>query len=373
MKEVRCPKGIRLFANNGYLYFKRPHPTRNHAIACGNHIGSAQQRCVAIAVHIVSPHCCPSYGVFPHLVGKRVYEGFMPRRGAVGFSVIICTRNRASQLQRCLQKFNELQTICESWELIVVDNNSSDDTKAVVQKFIASASVKVSYVLEYRKGLSYARNRGVAEASGSIIAFTDDDCFIDAHWAGTIVREFAADPSLAVLGGRVEQADQDAPPVGVRAFSDRKRISSFDELFGRMIGCNMAFSRQVFEVIGGFDPLLGKGTVSGSAEDLDLLYRAFKMSLNMVYVPEAVVFHAHGRTSMSSLQRVHDEYAKGRGGFYCKHMVRGDFDIAKRAGREILDLARASLSRTNAHVARPSPPRVLRNLAMGALFRLIGG
>ncbi len=297
----------------------------------------------------------------------------MPPRRPIGLSVIICTRNRSSQLERCLQKFKEVQTTCHSWELIVVDNDSSDDTKAVVQKFAASAPFHVSYVFERQKGLSCARNRGVAETAGSIIAFTDDDCFIDQQWAGTIIREFSADPSLAVLGGRVEQADPDAPPVGTRAFSDRKAISSFDELFGRMIGCNMAFSRQVFTAIGGFDPLLGKGTPSGSAEDLDLLYRAFKMSLKMVYVPEAVVFHAHGRTSTSSLQRVHDEYAKGRGGFYCKHVVRGDLNIAKRAGREILSLARASLARGNGHVARPSPPRVLRNLATGALYRLMGG
>ena len=238
----------------------------------------------------------------------------MPTLEPFSLSVIICTRDRAPQLERCLQQFKEAQTFRKSWELIVVDNNSSDGTKAVIRKFAAAAPFHVRYLFESRQGLSHARNRGIAETSNSIIAFTDDDCLVDRQWASTIVREFSTDPSLAVLGGRVEQGDPNGQPVGTRTFSDRKQISSFEELFGRMIGCNMAFSRKVFEVIGGFDPLLGKGTSLGSAEDLDLLYRALKRQLTIVYVPNAVVFHAHGRASASSIQQVNDEYAKGRGG-----------------------------------------------------------
>lgn len=289
------------------------------------------------------------------------------------FSVIICTRDRAPQLERCLQKFKETETFRKSWELIVVDNNSSDDTKAVIQKFAVSAPFHVRYLFEGRQGLSHARNRGIAETSGSIIAFTDDDCLVERQWASTIVREFSTDQSLAVLGGRVEPGDPNGQAVGTRTCSDRKQITSFQELFGHMIGCNMAFSRKVFEVIGGFDPLLGKGTSLGSAEDLDLLYRALKGQFTIVYVPEAVVVHAHERASTNSIQQVNDEYAKGRGGFYWKHVVRGDLKIAKRAVREIVNLTQASLVSGNRHGARPSPPRVLRNLAMGAFYRLMGG
>jgi glycosyltransferase involved in cell wall biosynthesis len=297
----------------------------------------------------------------------------MPLVEPLSLSIIICTRDRAPQLERCLQKFKEAQTFRKSWELIVVDNNSSDDTKAVIQTFAASAPFEVRYLFEGRQGLSHARNRGIAATSGSIIAFTDDDCLVERQWASTIVREFSTDHSLAVLGGRVEPGDPNGQAVGTRTCSDRKQITSFQELFGRMIGCNMAFSRKVFEVIGGFDPLLGKGTSLGSAEDLDLLYRALKGQLTIVYVPEAVVFHAHERTSTSSIQQVHDEYAIGRGGFYWKHVVRGDLKIAKRAVREIVNLSRASLVNGNRYGTRPSPPRVLRNLAMGAFYRLMGG
>jgi len=285
--------------------------------------------------------------------------------------VIICTRDRASLLDRCLQRFKE--TPSDGLELIVVDNNSSDDTKAVVQEFAESASFDVRYIFEHRTGLSHARNRGIAEASGSIIAFTDDDCLVDHQWVSRILNEFSADRSLAVLGGRVEPGNANGQTGGTRTFSDRIIITSFSDLFRHMIGCNMAFSRSVFEVIGGFDPLLGKGTPLGSAEDLDLLYRALKTQQTIVYVPEAVVFHAHGRISTSSIQQVNDEYAKGRGGFYLKYIVRGDLDIAKRAVREIVSLTKGSLVSSNRDGARPSPPRVLRNLAIGAFYRLMGG
>jgi glycosyltransferase involved in cell wall biosynthesis len=297
----------------------------------------------------------------------------MPSVEPLSFSVIICTRDRAPQLDRCLQRFNEAQAFHNSWELIVVDNNSSDSTKTVIETFAASVPFRVKYVFEGRNGLSHARNRGIAETSSSIIAFTDDDCLIDQQWASTIVHEFSANPSLAVLGGRVEMGDPNGQSTGTRSFADRRAISSFDELFRRMIGCNMAFSRKVFQVIGGFDPLLGKGTRLGSAEDLDLLYRALKAPLTIVYVPEAIVFHAHGRASMSSIQQVNDEYARGRGGFYWKHVVQGDRNIATRAGREIIDLTRASLARPDRRAIRASPPRVLSNLVMGAFYRFMGG
>jgi len=296
----------------------------------------------------------------------------MPPIEPMTLSVIICTLNRAPQLEHCLQRFREAPTFCKTWELIVVDNNSSDDTRAVTQKFASSAPFHVRYVFESRQGLSYARNRGIAETSGSIIAFTDDDCLVERQWASTIVREFSTDRSLAVLGGRVDPEPPNGQGGGTRTYSDRKQITSFPEIFRHMIGCNMAFSRNVFEVIGGFDPLLGKGTSLGSAEDLDILYRALKGQLPIVYVPEAVVFHAHGRVSMSAIQQVNDEYAKGRGGFYWKHVVRGDLNIAKRAVREIVNLCQAILVNGNQHGARPSPLRILRNLAIGAFYRLMG-
>lgn len=287
-------------------------------------------------------------------------------------SVIVCTCNRASQLARCLHQFSEGQIPPEEWELIVVDNNSSDYSREVVQKFAGSAPFQVRYLFEGRQGLSHARNRGLAEASCSIIAFTDDDCLVDRYWASTILREFSNDPSLSVLGGRVERGEPEGQFVGTRTSLDRIQVSSFEELFGHMIGCNMAFSKKVFEAVGSFDPRLGKGTSLGSAEDLDLLYRVFKRRLKIVYSPEALVFHSHGRNALDAVQQVNDEYAKGRGGFYWKYIVRGDLGIAKRAGREILDLSRASLCRGHEHGIRPSASRVLRNLAMGALYRLMG-
>src|SRR6185503_14772930 len=155
------------------------------------------------------PESSPSCHATPCLWGIPIYRykkiaykwKSMPLAEPFSLSVIICTRDRASLLDRCLQRFKE--TPSDGLELIVVDNNSSDDTKAVVQEFAESASFDVRYIFEHRTGLSHARNRGIAEASGSIIAFTDDDCLVDHQWVSRILNEFSADRSLAVLGGRV--------------------------------------------------------------------------------------------------------------------------------------------------------------------------
>jgi GT2 family glycosyltransferase len=287
-------------------------------------------------------------------------------------SLIVCTYNRASQLARCLRKFAALQCPQKDWELLVVDNNSSDHTQEVVLKFAAHAPFQVKYVFEGNQGLSHAWNRGIAEACHSIVAFTDDDCLVDRQWASTILREFSGDASLDVLGGRVERGGPDGLPIGTRTFSDRIQVLSFEQLFSRMIGCNMAFSKRVFDTVGEFDPFLGRGTSLGSAGDLDLFYRALKKGLKIVYAPDVVVCHAHGRSTLDAIQQVTDKYAMGRGGFYWKHIIRGDLKIAKRAGREIFYLIRASLTSRREHGWRPSAPRVLRNLARGALYRLMG-
>lgn len=297
----------------------------------------------------------------------------MPRSDALGLSVIVCSRNRATQLERCLSRFGDADISSEMFELIVVDNNSSDSTPAVVRAFGSTAPFPVRYLLEERQGLSYARNCGIAAASYSIMAFTDDDCLIDRLWVSTILHEFSTVPSLGALGGRVLPEASESQPVGTRVFSDRLHISHFDELFSRMIGCNMAFSRNVFEIVGLFDPLFGKGTSLGSAEDLDLLYRMLKKRLPIVYSPLPVVFHAHGRETQDSVQQVNDDYARGRGGFYWKHVMAGDLRMAKRALREILDVSRLCLIKERRPGAASPPLRVLRNLATGAFYRLIGG
>ena len=82
------------------------------------------------------------------------------------------------------------------WELIIVDNNSSDDTKMVAEAFVSETNISARYVFEARQGLSSARNRGIKEATGDIVAFSDDDMVFDPHWFFEILAVFEKNPPV---------------------------------------------------------------------------------------------------------------------------------------------------------------------------------
>lgn len=282
-------------------------------------------------------------------------------------TAIVCTYNRAPQLSRCLQSFHHIQARPETWQLLVVDNNSSDETRETVFRFAASAPFRVNYAFEPRQGLSHARNRGIAEATTPYIAFTDDDCQVDAGWIDAIQREFVQDPTLMVLGGRVVPAPEHPEPLGTRIFPDPLQITSFDQLFARMIGCNMAYSKIVFTRIGLFDTRFGKGAPLQSAEDVDLMYRALKNQLSILYAPNVAVRHMHNRVTAVDIQQVRDGYIKGRGGFYLKHLLSGDLVIARQAAKELWDLSQAAITRS----PRRAAARALAYLTLGGVLGLV--
>ena len=138
----------------------------------------------------------------------------------------------------------------------------------------------------------------------------------------------------------------------------------------RLIGCNMAFHREVFKTIGMFDTRLGAGTPTGSAEDTDIFYRAVKAHMKTCYVPEVFIRHAHGRTNGSSIQAINDNYVKGRGAFYCKHLLRGDGAILKYAYYEVLGLLKSTTISPSRTTLQYGSGRVLRKLVRGALSEL---
>jgi glycosyltransferase involved in cell wall biosynthesis len=118
-------------------------------------------------------------------------------------SVIICTRNRSASLARTLQSIVQAaHGIAETWELIVVDNGSTDATPEVVASF--EDRLPVNLVKEPRAGLSNARNAGVAAARGNYILWTDDDVVVDVNWLRAWLAAFRERPDDAVFGGRTE-------------------------------------------------------------------------------------------------------------------------------------------------------------------------
>src|ERR1041384_3941910 len=125
---------------------------------------------------------------------------------------VVCTYNRAALLREALRTLFAQKVEDLSYEIIVIDNNSSDDTPATVESLKTESLVPLRYFRETRQGNAYARNSGVEQAAASIVAFLDDDCTADENWLTTIKSAFDRDPELAFAGGRVLPVWESDPP-----------------------------------------------------------------------------------------------------------------------------------------------------------------
>jgi glycosyltransferase involved in cell wall biosynthesis len=265
-------------------------------------------------------------------------------------SVIICTYNNAGKLRQALKSLAGMSTPAGlQWELIVVDNNSSDGTKEVVQNSKKSFGLDAKYVFEAKQGLSNARNRGMLAATGEYVAFTDDDCIVDHYWVHSILDEFSHDPELAVLGGRVELYDKRDRAVTVRTRRDRALLTSANQLYTLRPGCNMVFTRSVFNVVGEFDPELGAGTK---------------------YSPTVLVYHNHGRRTDAQVAALNRGYVIGRGAFYCKHILKRDRVIFKLACQEMFNTKRRLIKNYIDGKSIKQEIKLIIYLLMGALYRI---
>jgi glycosyltransferase involved in cell wall biosynthesis len=267
----------------------------------------------------------------------------------IAVSVIVCTRNRCASLGNLLQALTRLTIEPElSWELVVVDNGSTDGTAELLSSF--AERLPIIHIFEPEKGLSTARNTGVRAARGEILAFTDDDCIPAPDWMSAIRKEFACDPGLAGLGGRVELHDPEDFPITVRTSRQREPLTSPYQLPALMAGCNMAFRRSTIDLVGEFDTTLGAGTVVGSAEDTDYLYRALRRGLRIEYVPEVLLAHDHGRRSSDEVRALRRSYARGRGALLVKYLLMADRAMASCAYADVhwngRECARALRERT---------------------------
>lgn len=244
-------------------------------------------------------------------------------------SVVICTYNRAASLRQTLDSLRQMSVPRElEWEVVVVDNNSTDDTRRVVEDFARRSSFPVRYVFELRQGLAAARNAGIANSRGEIIAFADDDMLLPPEWLSNIWQEFSLDSELGVLSSRVELADRRDLPLMIIPDTTRRVIWSFLEADG-YVGCCWALRRSLVDDVGAFDPVLGAGARFRSAEDVDYVYRVSKKRWKMLYAPSVLSFHKHGRRTPEAEKALLRDYNIGRGAFYAKHLLSGDVFAAK--------------------------------------------
>ena len=282
-------------------------------------------------------------------------------------SVVVCTRNRAASLARCLDAFRQAAPAWTmKWELIVVDNGSQDGTPALLARTAEEAWAPFRIVTEPRAGVSRAKNRGVAEARGDVLAFTDDDCLVTPAWLPELLAAFQTDPEIGLVAGRSELADPAAFPHCVRT-SQTVMTYRWPTAPDFAAGNNLAIRASALARVGPFDVRLGPGTRVHGAEDNEMIYRLLRAGYPARYVPAALLYHDH-RQNDAELWPTRRKYAIGNGAFLAKYVLRGDRYAAKLAYWQVGNLLFGPEP-----PARQIPDRrtVARAMAIGALRRLL--
>lgn len=219
-------------------------------------------------------------------------------------SIIIATYNRARQLFDSLESLIGQDLPAEEWECVVVDNNSKDDTQRLFAEFAdAHQEFNLRIVNEQQQGLSYARNRGIEESQGEIIAIIDDDEVVNKEFARGYLELFNKFETAVAAGGRVVPRYPSGRPSWLSHFTEvpianptdwGDSIRKFPK--GRIpAGGNMAFRREILLKYGGFDTSLGRvgGKLTGG-EESDLFERLARDGVEFWYVPDAVIYHIIG-------------------------------------------------------------------------------
>lgn len=239
-------------------------------------------------------------------------------------SVLICTRDRAKSLEATLETlFAQCFAGDYEYEVLIIDNASSDDTREVIGRFENAHPGSIRYLFAPIPGLSRARNKAMGAATGDVVVFTDDDVLVNYDWLDEIASEFRRDPELQMLGGRVMPAREDLQKVALQESTERQRfVHPHGGTF--VMGANMAFRRELFDRIGRFDVRLGAGSFFAGAEDADIFYRGLKAGFTVLYAPNVVVYHDHRRVTVEQACRLEYGYGKGCSAYLVKHALRGD-------------------------------------------------
>ncbi|MDT5271505.1 MAG: hypothetical protein QOH49_3691 [Acidobacteriota bacterium] len=131
------------------------------------------------------------------------------------FTVAICTWNRGALLPRVLERLARVQHPTGGWEVLVVNNNSTDDTERVLEAFEGRLPLRRAF--EPKQGLSHARNNAVRHAEGDYVVWTDDDALVDAGWLAAYARAVERHPEAAIFGGPIRPCFEGTPPLWLSA------------------------------------------------------------------------------------------------------------------------------------------------------------
>lgn len=233
-------------------------------------------------------------------------------------SVVVCTKDRAKYLPEMLDTLRQLRAPGILWEVVFVDNGSSDSTTDILQDFCKNFSMPARVIRETERGLSAARNTGWKASLGKIVSFTDDDCYPSQDWLVAVKRAFE-DLKADYVGGRVLLFDSNDAPITIQTSEKTFAFKKYSYIeSGQIMGANFSCTRKMLDAIGGFDKRLGAGTNLLSGEDTDLLIRASLSGFEGFYEPSIVVYHHHRRRLDADVKKLNSGYARGRGALSMK-------------------------------------------------------
>ena len=204
-------------------------------------------------------------------------------------SIIIPSHNRPKCLQQCLAAITELDYARDKFEVIVVDDGSSTQLDPIVDLF--SAKINLHLLKQEHAGPARARNRGVKQAKGEFLVFTDDDCRPTPGWLETLMNFLAIKPD-SMIGGKI----LNALPGNSFSSASQALVSYLYFYYNKnskeahfFTANNIALSKKCFLAVGGFDQEWG----IAAAEDREFCDRWLLSGYQMTYAPEAVIYHAH--------------------------------------------------------------------------------
>lgn len=239
--------------------------------------------------------------------------------GNIKLSLIICSKNRCEQLKTCLDYVSNNKPSFE-WELLLVDNNSTDHTYRVMHDFMHDHDeIVAKYIFESKLGNGAGRNAAIRQCRGDIIAFTDDDCYVDENWLNNWFKVFK-NKNIGYASGRIMLYDQEDYRVTINESMVGIDVSKKDLAPAGMVqGANMCFRKEAIIQAGMFDSDFGAGTPF-SGEDWELAMRISADGWRGGYFPDPFVWHHHGRKA-DAADKLHIYYLIGEGALYAKGML----------------------------------------------------
>jgi GT2 family glycosyltransferase len=222
-------------------------------------------------------------------------------------SVVVCAYNAESTMDGCLSSLQALRY--PAYEVVVVDDGSTDRTGGIAERYEG-----VHVIHQENKGLSAARNVGIAASTGEIIAFTDSDCVVDPDWLHYLVASFLSSGLPAVGGPNLPPPEDSLVASCVAAAPGGPlQVLLNDEEAEHIPGCNMAFRREVLEEIGGFDPIF-----RAAGDDVDICWRLQQRGYRIGWSPAAMVWHFR-RNTVKAYVGQQRGYGKAEALLYFRH------------------------------------------------------